>query len=330
MLVVGPAWVGDMVMAQAVLRLLAARRPGVAIDVIAPPWSLPLVRRMPEVREAIALEVGHGEFGLGARWRLARRLRRRGYGQALLLPRSFKAALVPWLAGIPRRTGHLGEARRGLVNDVRPDPGRRRAPWVRRMAVLALEPGEAVPEVLPQPRLAVDEANRARLMTALGLAGEGPVLGLCPGAEYGPSKRWPARRYGALAARMAARGWRVWVFGSARERPLGEEVVAASGGAARNLCGRTRLEDVVDLMSACERVVTNDSGLMHVAAATGTALTVIYGASSPDYTPPLTPRARIVRRALACAPCFRRVCPLGHTACLEGIEVEEVERTCTP
>ena len=323
-LVIGPSWVGDMVMAQALYRLLAERRPRAPIHVVAPEWSEAILARMPEVERRIALPVRHGELGLAKRYALGRRLRAERYSQAIVLPRSAKAALVPLFAGVPRRTGFRGEWRYGLLNDVRPFDPRRLDQTVKRFVALGLEPGEALPDALPRPRLAVDAANQRRLKERLGL--EAPaLLALMPGAEYGPAKRWPLERFAALAVRAANEGADVIVLGSARERPLGEAIAAQAGGArVRNLCGETSLADGVDLLAASAVAVTNDSGLMHVAAAVGTHVVAIYGSSSPRFTPALTDDKTVFWLELPCSPCFQRDCPLGHLRCLREIDADAV------
>ena len=323
-LVVGPAWVGDMVMAQSLFMTLKAQRPDRAIDVLAPGWSLPLIARMGEVRAGIEMPLGHGEFDLKLRRRLGHALRDAGYGQAIVLPRSFKSALTPFFARIPRRTGYRGELRYGLLNDIRPLDERLLPRTVDRFVALGLEPDAALPPPIPLPRLRAEPGRQRALVETLGLAAdlEHPCIALMPGAEYGPAKQWPT--FGALAAQLVAAGRRVWIFGSSKEQALGEAIAAQAGAGARNLCGRTALADAVDLIELCRAAVSNDSGLMHVAAATGVPLVAIYGSSTPDYTPPLTEKAAILWRRLPCSPCFERTCPLGHTDCLRGITPTEV------
>lgn len=321
-LIVGPAWVGDMVMAQSLAISLAQQFPGCVIDILAPGWSLPIIERMPEVRRGIELPIGHGELGLGKLWRLGRELRAEKYDQAIVLPRKFKAALVPFFAAVPQRTGYRGELRYWLINDPRPldKSVLSRTVW-RFVALGQAGPVKEEPDT-PEPRLSMDAANRDAVLSSLELDTARPAIGFMPGAEYGPAKQWPAKHYGELAAGLVAQGKQVWIFGSAKEQALGEEIRLAAGDAAdhvTNLCGRTALADVVDLMATCERVVSNDSGLMHVAAATGTSIVAIYGSSTPDYTPPLTADAKVLYLRLECSPCFERVCPLGHTKCLQDI-----------
>jgi heptosyltransferase-2 len=326
-LVVGPSWVGDMVMAQALYRLLKQRSTAAEIHVVAPSWSLPVLERMPEVARGIELAVGHGELGLGRRRALGRDLRSEGYSRAIVLPRSAKAALVPWFARVPRRTGFRGEWRYGLLNDVRVQAASLDQ-TVKRFVALGRETDEPV-EPLPAdlyPRLSVNAANQQRLRAEHRLDAREPLIALMPGAEYGAAKRWPAARFGELARWLAGAGTNVIVLGSTKERPLGDEIAAAAGQPrVRNLCGRTSLADVIDLAAAADAAVSNDSGLLHVAAASGTPVVAIYGSSSPKFTPPLTESAAVVYLGIECSPCFKRECPLGHLRCLTEISVERVE-----
>jgi len=319
-LVVGPSWVGDMVMAQSLFRLLAARRPERAIDVLAPGWSLPIVARMPEVRRGIALDTAHGEVGLGKRRRVAKTLP--PYRQAIVLPRSLKAALVPFFARIPVRTGFRGESRYWLINDVRPFDRSLLDQTVKRFVALGLDPGEGLPERLPEPRLEVDASRQAALCETLGLDPNQPAIALMPGAEYGPAKCWPLEYFAELAENLERDGYAVWVLGSQKDAEAGAAVVGSSG--ARNLCGETALADAVDLLGLAEQAVSNDSGLMHVAAAAGCYTHGIYGSSSPAFTPPLSEDRHIHYRGLDCSPCFQRTCPLGHLNCLREITPSDV------
>jgi len=318
-LVVGPAWVGDMVMAQSLFITLKQRDAAVIIDVLAPAWSLPLLARMPQVNDAIALPIQHGELALLTRFRLGRQLRNKGYSHAIVIPRSFKAALVPFFAGIPVRSGYRGEMRYGVINDMRPLDKEVLTQTVQRQVALGLPETAEQPPAIPYPELLIDEHNQNRLFDELGLQLDTPTIGLMPGAEYGPAKQWPITYYRDLAGKLIAAGYQVWVFGSEKERPLGEQIGQAGKGVS-NLCGKTQLEDVIDLIALCDGIVSNDSGLMHVACATGRRVIAIYGSSSPTYTPPLSKNAEVIYRYLECSPCFKRVCPLGHTNCLTGID----------
>ena len=322
-LIVGPAWVGDMVMAQSLFITLRRQYPHATIDVLAPDWSLPLLARMPEVNEAIPLPVAHGELALGRRWRLGRTLRDRGYTHAIVIPRSAKAALVPFFARIPVRTGYRGEMRYGLLNDIRPLDKSVLSRTVQRQVALGLPKAASLPPETPYPRLTVDVANRKRLCETLGLETDHPTIAFMPGAAYGPAKQWPLDHWRALADTLLAEGFRIWIFGSESERPAGE-AIAEAGKGVTNLCGRTTLTDTVDLLAACRAAVSNDSGLMHVACATGIPVVGIYGSSTPAYTPPLSDRAEAVYLGLDCSPCFERTCPLGHARCLTEIGPAQV------
>jgi heptosyltransferase-2 len=327
MLIVGPAWVGDMVMAQTLFKLLRDLNPGIQVDVLAPAWSLPILARMPEVRRGIAMPIGHGRLDLAIRRRLGHDLRSTGYDQAILLPNSFKSALVPWFARIPRRTGWRGEMRYGLLNDLRKLDKQRYPLMIQRFAALAYPNGAALPSSLPFPALTIDAAGCERLLTQFGLA-DAPFLALCPGAEFGPAKRWPEKHYAMVAAAMIERGWRVAIFGSGNDQPVAENIVQALLPTQRervvNLAGHTRLEQAVDLLSGAAAVVSNDSGLMHIAAAVGRPLVVVYGSTSPGFTPPLAERVRVLQIPVDCGPCFQRECPLGHLKCLETLYPAQV------
>ena len=324
-LVVGPSWVGDMVMAQSLfMTLKAAGR--CDIDVLAPGWSLPILERMPQVRRGIAMPLGHGQLDLGTRWRLGRELAKTGYDQAIVLPGSLKSALVPFFARIPQRTGFRGEMRYGLLNDLRTLDKQALPMTVQRFIALGLPPGALLPHPLPRPSLTPDPANQARLRETHRLSAERPAICFMPGAEYGPAKQWPLPHFATLAGELVARGYQVWILGSDKDAPAGDEIVRGSGDGVVNLCGRTRLADAVDLLAMSEAAVTNDSGLMHVAAALDRPLVAIYGSSTPDHTPPLADRVVIRYLRLECSPCFERVCPLGHTNCLKEITPQSVLR----
>jgi heptosyltransferase-2 len=325
-LIVGPAWVGDMVMAQALYKLLKQREPDGIIDVLAPAWSLPLLSRMPEVRRGIEVPLGHGEFGLAARYRLGRQLRAENYDRAIVLPRSFKAALIPFFAGAKQRSGYRGELRYGLLNDIRPLDKAVLSKTVERYLALGMERIEPLPPAsVPFPKLRTDGANLTRLFDKLHLQGGGAVA-LLPGAEYGPAKQWPIAHWAALARRLVEAGRPVWLLGSQRDHAAAEQIIKQAGAAEglHNLCGVTSLVDAVDLLSVCSAAVSNDSGLMHVAAAVGITVVGIYGSSTPDYTPPLSDKAQVLYQRLDCSPCFKRECPLGHTHCLTQIEPEQI------
>ncbi len=320
-LVVGPAWVGDMVMAQSLFMTLKAQEPSAAIDVVAPAWSAPLLARMPQIRAAHALSAGHGQFHFGARRALGRQLRAAKFARAVVLPRSFKAALVPFFANIPQRIGYLGEWRYGLLNAHRALDKTRLPTTVSRYVALAHPPGLPAPSC-PAPQLDHDAAAARALVERLELDTSKKVVALLPGAEYGPAKQWPAEYFAQLATRLVESDCSVWVLGSQKEHALGETIAAHAG--VRNLCGRTSLTDAIDLLHLADTAVSNDSGLMHVAAACNATVIALYGSSSPDFTPPLTDHAQIMQQPQPCSPCFARTCRYHHYRCLRDITVVSV------
>ncbi len=312
LLVVAPNWIGDALMCQPLLARLREGQPQARIDVVAPAWVAPVFRRMPEVAGVIETPFAHGVLHLRARWRLGRTLRALGYDEAFVLPNAWKAALVPFFAGIAIRRGYVGEARYGLLNRVyRKQPGRE--PMALHYARLAEAPGASIAQPLPEPRLAVDAQAARATRQRFGLEERYAVL--CPGAEYGPAKRWPY--FAELAARLERP---VVVLGSAKERAL----CAAVGG--RNLAGETTHDEALDVLAGADLVVSNDSGLMHVAAALGRPQVALFGSSSPRHTPPLSSRARVIWLGIDCSPCYARECPLGHFRCMKEITVDHVLR----
>ncbi len=337
-LVVGPSWVGDMIMAQSLYTALRRAHPDMSIDVLAPAWSAGILARMPEVRHALVSPFAHGRFDWAGRRRLARELKPAAYGQAIVLPNSWKSALVPLLAGIPQRTGYLGEFRHGLLNDARRLDKQALPRLVERYAALAFPPsppgggagGEGATLAPPQPRLSVNPEAQQASLARLGLKLDRPILALCPGAEFGPAKRWPESHYAAVARAKLRDGWQVWLFGSAKDQPVTEAIAASlpssggEGATVANLAGRTSLEEAVDLLACAATVVSNDSGLMHIAAAVDAPVIALYGSTDPGYTPPFSARARVLRLGLECSPCFKRICPLGHLDCLNKLGPEQV------
>ena len=319
-LVVAPSWIGDTILAQPLLALLRCNHPTARIDVLAPDWSAPLLGRMAEVDEVIVNPFGHGEFNFGARRALGRRLSSADYQQAYVLPNSWKSALVPFFAGIPRRIGYQGEARYLLLNERHRLDVAAHPQLVQRYAALA----GPLPSVLPQAHLNSTMEQQQAVRQVLGLPLDAAPVVFCPGAEYGPAKRWPAQHFAALARLVATPQNPVWLVGSAKDAAVGEEIVRAAEGAVLNLCGRSSLEQAIDLLASARCVVSNDSGLMHVAAALGRPLVALYGSSSPAYTPPLSPQAKVVSKSLPCSPCFKRECPLGHFDCMNGITPQQV------
>ena len=310
-------------MAQSLFILLKQRNPDAVIDVLAPAWSEPMLARMEQVRRTVVMPVGHGELRLSERFRVGRELRSAGYDRAIVMPRSMKSALAPYFAGIPSRTGFRGEMRYGLLTDVRKRDRKTLDQTIKRFLTLGLPPGAPIPDP-PTPSLIVNERNRSVWAERFDLDCSGAAVALMPGAAYGPAKCWPIEYFVQLAVELSSAGSQVWVLGSEGDRDVGEEIRIKAGKGTVNLCGQTRLEDTVDILSAAGIAVTNDSGLMHVAAAADTHVLAIYGSSSPAFTPPLTQRQTIFYLDLECSPCFRRECPLGHLNCLRHITPEMV------
>ncbi|MCK4744164.1 MAG: lipopolysaccharide heptosyltransferase II [Sulfuriflexus sp.] len=324
-LVVGPSWVGDMVMAQSLFMTLRQRDPNCSIDVLAPAWSRPLLERMPEVSGAIDMPLGHGEFGLLKRFNLGKILRENNYSQAIVLPNSWKSALVPFFAKIPQRTGNLGEMRYGLLNDARKLDKQALPMTVQRFCAHAF-PADypELPEKTPIPELSVTDKGVAAACKNHSLYSDAPVMVLCPGAEYGAAKRWPTVYYAQVAQYWLDKGGQVWLFGSQKDQTVTAELNAHTKDRCVDLAGRTSLGEAIDLMSMADFVVSNDSGLMHVAASLQRPLISLYGSSDPGFTPPLNKQAHILSLGLDCSPCFKRECPLGHLDCLNKLEPQQV------
>lgn len=316
---IAPQWIGDAVMTEPLLRRLHAR--GERLTVGAVPWVAPVYRAMPQVAEVIEFPFQHGGLQFSARRKLGREMQGR-FDTAYVLPNSLKSALLPFLASIPQRVGYLGEARVGLLTHRLKNP-KNKPPMVAFYSALSGQK-EGLEKDRPELRL-----NQEAVASALGPhgLGTGAYYVFAPGAEYGSSKRWPTRHFAQLA-RLLNRP--VVLLGSGKEAPLCEEI--ASAGNCLNLAGKTRLDEAFALIANARAVVSNDSGLMHVAAAFGVPQVALFGSSSPLHTPPLNDRARIVwlkqepdyLPPLDCAPCFERECPLGHHRCLEDVLPQQV------
>jgi heptosyltransferase-2 len=319
-LVIAPQWIGDAVMSEPLLRALAAR--GERLTVAALPWVAPVYHAMPQVAEVIDLPFAHGRLDWSGRRRIAHGLRGR-FDCAYVLPNSLKAALIPFFAGIPRRIGYHGEGRYLLLNERHPNPGGR-PPMVAFYRALSGEPtsGES-------PQLSFDERRLRDVTGKLGLAPQ-TYWAFAPGAEYGPAKIWPASHYAELARTLHARhGEPVVLLGSGKEAALCHEIADAAPGICQVLAGKTSLIDAMALIAASRGVVSNDSGLMHVAAAFRIPQVAVFGSTSPEHTPPLSPRARVLwlkdELQLDCMPCFERTCRYGHYRCLTGVPASRVQ-----
>ncbi|MDR9826397.1 lipopolysaccharide heptosyltransferase II [Vibrio sp. FNV 38] len=339
-LVVGPSWVGDMVMSQGLYIELKKQYPDAQIDVLAPAWCKPILERMAQVNKALEMPLGHGQFSLKTRYLLGKSLRKNQYDIAFTLPNSAKSALIPWFAKIPVRIGWKGEMRFGLLNDIRTNKKAFQF-MLERYVALAHPKNEMTGsgclgalETLPYPKLELSSSSLNRTLEKFGLNQQRPVLGLCPGAEFGPAKRWPEQHFAMVANTMIEKGYQVWLFGSAKDNEVTSTIVNSVDENCRshctNLAGKTNLIEAIDLIGAAKTVVSNDSGLMHVSAAVGCNVVALYGSSSPKYTPPLTAKLAILNTDIDCRPCFQRICPKQHMNCLVQLEpqraIREIER----
>ncbi|WP_394242627.1 lipopolysaccharide heptosyltransferase II [Vibrio astriarenae] len=328
-LIIGPSWVGDMVMSQSLYITLKQQNPDSLIDVMAPGWCKPILERMPEVHRAIDMPIGHGEFNLKARRKLGIELRSEGYDEAYILPNSAKSALIPWFAKIPKRIGWKGEMRYGLLNDLRPN--KKAFQYMVERYVALAHPKQAMVnseslgglDSLPRPALTIDAQVQKNTLNKFGLSTESKIFGLCPGAEFGPAKKWPEAHYAEVAASVSKEGAQVWLFGSQKDVETCEKIRSLVPQEQQHqvvvLAGQTSLIEAVDLLGACDTVISNDSGLMHVAAAVGCNVVAIYGSTSPKYTPPLAEKVEMVHTDIECRPCFKRECQFGHLKCLKEL-----------
>jgi heptosyltransferase-2 len=333
-LVISPNWIGDAVMAQPLLRLLKQAHPERAIEVLAPPQVVPVWRRIREADHIMVTPFRHRALQLGERVRTARRLRQRGYEAAYVLPNTLKYALIPWLAGIPTRVGYKGEMRYGMVNVMHHDdlPPRSMVPFY---AALAQEPGLVPPIGLQRPSLIVAGEETEAICRRLNVALDRPLVAFAPGAEFGIAKRWPPAHYGALAAEVVRTlpGVQVALLGSPNDRATCELVqqhAGAAAGSVLNLAGQTSLDEAIALVAQTTAVVSNDSGLLHIASALNRPVVALYGSTDPGYAPPLSEVAKVISLRLECSPCRQRECPLGHHDCMNKMSVERVWSELAP
>ena len=326
-LIVAPNWIGDAIMAEPLYHFLKQRFPSAQLEVLAPDWTHPLLNRMSAVDKAIAAPFTHGQLSLSKRWKLGQKLKQNHYHQAIILPNSLKSALIPFFANIPRRTGYKGEQRYLLLNDIRKLDTQALPRLVDRYLALAND-DHSLPSSRNHPVLNIDSEQQTIRLAKFGLSTSQPIAVFCIGAEYGPAKRWPAQHFASLAKKMAHRGYQIWLFGSAKEVPISESIThlidKPTQAILYNLCGKTTLDEAIDLMSAAQVVVSNDSGLMHMAAALNLPLVALYGSSSYLYTPPLSTLAEVLSLNLPCSPCFQRECPLVHFNCMQQLTADTV------
>lgn len=320
-----------MVMAQALFKALSALNPNSLIDVLAPGYTLPLLQRMPEVNQAIAMpKLAHGEFGLGKRYGAGKGLRASQYDHVIVLPNSWKSALIPFWANIPKRTGWVGECRYGLLNDIRQLDRNRLKSMTSQYVGLAYPKGEEYKaETIPRawwPKLSVnpDDVKKTKEKFGISINHNQPILALCPGTAFGSAKRWPEEYFAEVANQMMSQGWEVWLFGSPSDKASGDKIQALSNNRCRDFVGTTSLPEAIDLLSLATKVVSNDSGLMHIASALERSVIAIYGSTPDEFAPPLVADAQIFKMNLACQPCRKRECPLGHHLCMRLITPDKV------
>ncbi|MEM5536875.1 lipopolysaccharide heptosyltransferase II [Neptuniibacter pectenicola] len=299
-LIIGPSWIGDMLMSQSLYRHLKQQNPAREIDVLAPNWCRPVLARMPEINQAIEMPVGHGSLQWGLRKQIGKQLAHAGYEQAFVLPNSLKSALIPWFADIPTRTGWRGEMRYGLLNDLRVLNKDAFPLMVQRYVALS-QPAQAPALTLDDilyPSLTTDSTQLANALAQFTLTTDNAIA-FCPGAEFGPAKRWPDYHYAALAKKLIVDGLQVWLFGSEKDKEtcqhIKNQLTEQEQRRCHNLAGSTSLPQAIDLIAQCQAAVSNDSGLMHIAAAVGTPLVALYGPTSPGFTPPLSQHAEVIR-----------------------------------
>ena len=324
-LIIAPSWVGDLVMAQSLFKLLKQQNSFTQIHVAVNEYLIPLVQRMPEVEKILILPFKHGEFGFCKRINFAKKIKVEQYDQAIVLPNSWKSALIPFLAKINLRTGWRGEMRYLLLNDLRILKPKQLPLMVERFIALGLPKDKKIPTAYSLPQLETTSLFVEQTLNKLHVVqAEKPILAFCPGAEYGPAKRWPTNYFAKVAQTKAKEGWDVWLLGGKKDQDIAMTIQKESGNSCIDLSGKTNLGEVIDLLSMSTFVVTNDTGLMHIAAALDKPMIAIYGSSSPSFTPPLSNNAKIISLNLECSPCFARICPQNDFKCMRDLTPEMI------
>ena len=319
LLIIPQNWLGDIVMSQTLLKRIKSENPNTVIDILVNSTFKSLVERMPEISKAVILDCGHKELGLLKRLNLARRIKG-NYDQSIVLSRSIKSALIPFFAKIPIRTGELGESRYILINDLKKFTKEDRRKTAFRYVSMFSKKEEVLDEKY-YPSLQSDPENIEILSDKYKLNLDKKIIIFAPGAAFGPSKMWPVEKFKELGEKLN-KDFFILILGSNNEKNIGDKIVTNKN--MINLCGETSITDAVDLMHISEFCVSNDSGLMHLASATNTKSISIYGATSPELTPPLTSNKEIHYRGISCSPCFEKKCKYGHYNCLVEIQADDV------
>jgi heptosyltransferase-2 len=323
-LIIAPAWVGDMVMSQTLFKLLKQRYgERLSLDVFANDWARDILLRMPEVNHVISNPFAHGKLALLHRIKLGLALRHAKYDQVFVLPNSLKSAITPLFSGIKRRTGFIGESRYILLNDIYRLNRHKLPLMIDRFC--ALDNYGNKPHNIPYPQLTVDKENQQKLVSQLNIDQTKPLIAFCPAAEFGPAKRWFPEHFASLANMLIKDDCQVIILGSNKDTQISQEIIdLAKNKEIINACGKTSLVDVADLLALAKYIVTNDTGLMHIACAVDSNVIAVYGSSSPHFTPPLSDKATILQTSLDCQPCFARTCRFGHYNCLRFITPDMV------
>ena len=324
-LVIAPNWIGDAVMAQPLLGLLKKTYPEQPIDVLAPSWVASVLRAMAEVDTVLETPFKHGALQLRERWRFAQMLRLRGYASAYVLPNTLKFALLPWMAGIKKRIGYIGESRYGLINVMHHDDPVAPRAMVPFYAALATTPASQAPTSLPRPALHVADQQIRQVLGMLGLSAQNPLIAFAPGAEFGNAKRWPTSHFAQLADSILKLhpDAQIVLLGSPKDNAVCDEI-KTSCPAVHHLAGETTLDQAVALIASSAAVVSNDSGLLHIASALNRPVIALYGPTDPDHAPPFSDISHSLSLRLACAPCKQRECPLGHQDCMQKLTSDMV------
>jgi heptosyltransferase II len=336
-LIIAPNWIGDAVMTQPLLAAVKEQYPESTIDVLASTWVAPIYRACSEVNQVIEAKFEHKQLQWSLRKQLANDLAAKKYQVCFVLPNSLKSALIPWLANIPFRIGYRGELRFGLINLSLDNPSKiNRPPMVEHyLALSRLLNEEQITSSFGNitPKLNVSNTAKESVEAKLSAAkiSATNIFVMCPGAEYGPTKRWPTSHFADLAQRLIASNpnSQIILLGSKGDHALAQEITsqAKQNAHIHNWCGDTSLDEAIALIGMSKAVISNDSGLMHIAAALKTPQVAIFGSSDPAHTPPLSDQAKVIWLNLPCSPCHKRVCPLGHLNCLNDILPEQVFAT---
>lgn len=320
LLIIPQNWLGDIVMSQTLLKKIKSNNPKTSIDILVNSSLKNLVERMPEINKVIILDCSHRELGLFKRLRLAKEIKKSSYDQSIVLSRSLKSSLIPYFAKIPIRTGELGELRYLLINDLKEFSKESRRKTASRYISMYSDNNEELSENY-YPSLDSNSENIKNLSEKYDLKKDKKVIIFAPGAAFGPSKMWPVNKFRELGKKLN-NDFKILILGSNNEKSIGNDIVTNKNMV--NLCGKTSIADAVDLMHISKFCVSNDSGLMHLAAATNTKSISIYGSTSPDFTPPLTKNKDIHYKGMSCSPCFEKKCKYGHYNCLVDIHSDDV------